>query len=276
MPAPQFIYVGTPKSGSTWLFEAFRSHPDAYVLPSKSSGNFDGGKHLSRAEYCALYSDAGRGQVCGEIAHDAFLQEDTAARLAREFPDIRILFCLREPAEYTRSTLTWWKTHTRRFGRNLDEMVASRRFRAGIDYHARLAAFYAHFPAEQIGVLFLDQLRDDPAAFAQQAYAFVGIDPAHVPSVVAEQVNAARPPLHPALTRAVYAGGGIARAVGLGNLVERIKAASLTQAMLYRNKSEGPDEHIERLAAAERERAQPMIERLETMTALAVPDNWRG
>jgi hypothetical protein len=52
---PTFIYIGTPKAGSSWLFEAFNENPDIFVHPAKSgkktSQHFEGPMRYSTLRF---------------------------------------------------------------------------------------------------------------------------------------------------------------------------------------------------------------------------------
>ena len=60
---PNFIYVGAPKSGSTWLFEALKEHPQVYVAPEKSTTYFEeDGPDFLRSEVAQVVNSAGRAR----------------------------------------------------------------------------------------------------------------------------------------------------------------------------------------------------------------------
>jgi hypothetical protein len=40
-PQPNFIYIGTSKAGSTWLFDILSRHPEVYITPTKGLYFFD-------------------------------------------------------------------------------------------------------------------------------------------------------------------------------------------------------------------------------------------
>ena len=37
---PDYLYIGTSKAGSTWLFRALKWHPQIYAYPGKNLGFF--------------------------------------------------------------------------------------------------------------------------------------------------------------------------------------------------------------------------------------------
>ncbi|MGI9394506.1 MAG: hypothetical protein ACR2OY_07660, partial [Boseongicola sp.] len=134
---PTFIYVGTPKAGSSWLFEAFNEHPEIFVVPTKSSGRYESTSPGAIEEYLAAFAGS-NSRASGEIAHDAYVTSGAAERLRQEFPNIKILVCLREPGSFAASCFKWWLAHTERFGKTVEAMKAHPHFQALIDYQAGL------------------------------------------------------------------------------------------------------------------------------------------
>jgi hypothetical protein len=270
-----FIYVGTPKSGSTWLFEALREHPKAYVLPSKSSGFFETENPGPLDDYRSLLGQAPEDAKVGEIAHDAWLYPATAARLRDAFPSVRILVCLREPGDFAASMLQWWSTHTERFGSDVEQMTRDAGFRHRMDYAGCLAPFVDAFPSEQLKVMFFDELAQNPSAFLREICDFIGIDPGFKPAVLETVVNKARPPRIPALTKAVYEIGGASRRLGMGKLVEQAKRTPWIETLLYSSDAARIGPAISDAAKRERTIAQIAIPELEQLIGRVVPAAWR-
>ncbi|MDE2561769.1 MAG: sulfotransferase [Sphingomonadales bacterium] len=270
-----FIYVGAPKSGSSWLFKALRQHPGAYILPSKSSGHYDTDEPCPAEKHQALLDQADEGKLVGEIAHNAYLYPDTASRLRKAFPDVRVIVCLREPGDFAISTLKWWTTHTDRFGRDIAEMTHEPHFRKLMDYSGRLEPFYAVFPSGQIKVVFFDELARDPRGFYREVCTFLGLDSAFEPQTLTEQINRTRPPRFPLFTRGIYALGDIGRALGLATLVEWGKHVRLVDRILYADKASDTPPEMSAAAARERVAARRGLSKLERLIGRPVPSAWQ-
>jgi hypothetical protein len=230
---PNFIYVGAPKSGSTWLFQAMQEHPEIFVLGAKSSGYFESETPGSLAGYLQKFAKAGGSAAIGEISHDLYAMPDAAARIAAALPEVKVLLCLREPADFAASVLKWWTTHSDTYGVGIAEMEANPHFGRLTDYLGALQRLYARFAAAQIHVCFFEELRADPAAFLQGIYGFLGVSTGHRPTILNTVVNKARPARQRHLTKAVYAGGGLGRRLGLGAVVEWAKTTRAMNVLLY-------------------------------------------
>lgn len=270
-----FIYVGLPKAGSTWLFEALAEHPEARLLPSKTSKYFESDTPAPIGAYRKLLARLEPGGKVGEISHDACFHADTAQRLRDHFPDVRILVCLREPGAFAQSMLLWLGTHTNLYGSGPQEITSNAYIRGAMDFVGRLQPFYELFPAEQIKVLFFDDLVDDAPGFFREICTFIGISPDFEPSILRQIVNPARPPRVTVLTHAVFHMGRVVRALGLGGFVERVKRWSWLEALLYAPPSSAIDPAIREAAEKARRDARPTLEALERLIGRPVPPAWR-
>jgi len=270
-----FIYVGTPKAGSTWLFEALGDHPEVRLFPSKSSKFFETPSPKPIAHYQRQIDGFPDGGRIGEISHDVYLYPGSAAFLRKHFPGVRIVVCLREPGDFARSLILWLRSHTREYGDHPRDMMAHPKLRAWMDYHAGLAQFFREFPREQILVTFFDDFRSDPRAFYRAVCRHIGIDPVYLPASLGKVVNPARAPRFPLLTRSAYHIGGVLRAVGFGPFVEAVKRSSVVERILY-DGSQDVDPAVVECATRQREQARSSLDALESLIGQPVPESWRA
>lgn len=105
------------------------------------------------------------------------------ARLAAMAPDARLIYMVRDPVE--RAVASYWEERFQLLDpRSLDEAFADLEdpfnpYVAGSRYADQLGGYLEHFPAEQILVLTLDELRDSPQETLQRVFRFLDVDPAH-------------------------------------------------------------------------------------------------
>lgn len=270
-----FIYIGQPKSGSTWLFEALRTHSEVRLLPSKSSKYFETDERLDLEPYLELLGKQPEGGIVGEISHDSYMYASTAERLYEAFPKVKIIVCLREPGAFAQSVLQWWSTHTKKFGDTPEQMRRHPHFRAAMDYEGGMKRYFDRFPAEQIQVVFFDQLKSDPVGFYSTICDFLGVAQEKSVEDLTRVVNKARPPRIPRITRTIYRAGDVFRKAGMGDFVEAVKRSDTVQTVLY-----GPDKKpvandIIEAAAAEREALATKLDQLEALLPTQLPLEWR-
>ncbi len=130
-------------------------------------------------------------------AHDEPLVEVVPRRIKRSLPDVKLVCVLRDPVErayshYRMEVLE--KVERRSFEQAVDDLLESRAMEraravpqrdnsyiANGEYHRGLAGFLRVFPADQLLVLFSDQLAKEPVATLAKAFDFIGVDATFVP-----------------------------------------------------------------------------------------------
>ncbi len=257
------MFIGPDKTGSTWLYEVLRRHPRCYVPPIKDIYFFD--RHYDRGIdwYLGFFAKAGpEALAIGELSHDYLFSALAAERIARDLPHIRLLTCLRDPADRMLSHYLYMV----RSGRTrLPFAEAVKRFPELIEnsrYAKHLSEYLRRFDRERILVLFYDDLQSDARAFAALVFDFIGVP--FVESIEYERrVLPASKPRSFALARILKLGANAARRLGLQRLVGRIKHGPASR-LLYRAYATGEKP---RLGAEDRAQVvdllRPDIQQLE-------------
>jgi hypothetical protein len=194
---PDFIIGGAPRSGTTWLYELLDRHPDVYMAqPVKPEPKFFLLDHLYekglRFYAETWFAGAGDARVAGEKSTD-YLESATAAqRIARDLPQVRLIFILREPAERAYSNYLWTRMNgieTENFNTALrleeerEKQLPERwKFARPFSYFSRglyadlLAPYVQLFPRDQILILRFEDVLDCPEDLAERVHRFLGID----------------------------------------------------------------------------------------------------
>lgn len=230
---PTFLYIGPDKSGSTWLYNILRQHPECYVPSIKDiyffDRHFDRGMDWYERFFAACPPDV---HACGELSHDYLFSPLAAQRIRDTIPTVRLLTTLRDPAARTFSHYL----HLVRSGRTrlpfraalqqFPELVRNSR------YAEHLREYLARFPREQIVVTFFEDLVRDPVQFAHQIFESLGLS--FVTSIdYHRRVMPASKPRSFVLARLAKTAANQARNLGLERLLGSIKHSRLAD-MLYR------------------------------------------
>jgi hypothetical protein len=212
MTAPDWLHIGSGKSGSTSLAVYLAEHPQIYVSPMKEPGYFlapgkpprysgpidearvNQTKVWEPDRYADLFAGRRPGQLAGELSQ-AYLTSPVAPAAVRNHnPDARIIAVLRHPADRAFSA---WAACRRAGSEPLDTFEAAmaaepQRIADGWaplwwhverGWYARgLRRWLEHFPREQIRVWLYEDLRADPVALTREVFEFLGVDPEFVPS----------------------------------------------------------------------------------------------
>jgi len=193
---PDFIIGGAPRSGTTWLYELLDRHPRVHMAkPLKPEPKF----FLVDSTYAKglqFYSDtwfaaAPPDLLTGEKSTDYLESPVAAERIARDLPQARLIFILREPADRAYSNYLWSRmngieTESLETALTLEEerertLPARWRFARPFSYFSRglyadlLQPYFDRFPRQQILVVKFEDIMSQPAALAQRVHRFLGI-----------------------------------------------------------------------------------------------------
>ena len=178
---PDFIGVGTQRSGTTWWFESLLAHPQ--IRPPRGRRKelhfFDpfcrrALTDADIADYHALFPRK-RGQLAGEwtprYMHDFW----TPPLLARAAPDAKLLIMFRDPIERFRSGVPHRLSRTSEGRIEAATADAIERGR----YATQLARLLASHDESRILILQYEKCVADPAGQYQRTLAFLGVDAEH-------------------------------------------------------------------------------------------------
>lgn len=179
MTMPNFLYVGAPRAGSTWIFEALRVHPQVFVPIAKYIKYYhDEQYHRGRAWYEGHFEKAGPKHLAvGELSAGYLYSEAAMLRIANDLPEARILVSIRNPIERDWSAYLHMKRNGTVTGSFQEEMNGTFRFISEYGHYDKyLPALFERFPREQVKVMLYDDLSRDPVEFARNIYSFLGVN----------------------------------------------------------------------------------------------------
>lgn len=221
---PHFIIGGAPRSATTWLYELADRHSEiAMARPLTPEPKFflidelyaRGLQYYSSTWFAPLP----KGVYYGEKTTN-YLESTTACeRIARDVPEVRLVFLLRDPVDRAHSNYLWSLRNgfeTEPFRRALElESVRERGVAPGLRY-ARPHAYFsrglyaellrpwlAQFPREHVLVLRTEDVASAPRVTARTLHRFIGV--AERPGLAngLGSINAARPDGSPPIDPAV-------------------------------------------------------------------------
>jgi hypothetical protein len=271
---PNFLYIGTSKAGSTWLFNTLAIHPQVHLASSKGLYFFD--QHYDRGVdwYLDQFRGAGDVPAVGEISHSYLSSPDAERRIAQLNPAMRLLVCLREPVD-------------RAFSDYLDLLknghfdgsfeAAVERYPRLVDrgrYATHLQRYFGCFPAEQISVQLFDDLRADPQSYADVTFDFLAVDRLQLPSAALKRRQPAGTARSRGLAGAAKHASAVAKRVGLRSLRSRVKRSVAIRQLLYRPYADDRPQLDPAMAAQLRQRFAPEVEALEQLLGTPVAALW--
>ena len=186
---PDFLVISPPKTGSTWLAANLRLHPQVFVPDIKEVKYFSSfHRWLDLGWYLDHFAPA-EGRWKGEASPSYALLPVERIRLVRRlFPDVKLVFLMREPVGRAWSHAR----HNHRYreanfvARPDGTPVLDAQWRANFihdwpfssgDYLGQLRRWSSVFPREQMFVGFYESIAHDPAALLRDLFAFLGVKP---------------------------------------------------------------------------------------------------
>ncbi|MCB1969397.1 MAG: sulfotransferase [Geminicoccaceae bacterium] len=195
-----FIYVGTPRAGSTWLRTVLNEHPEIRLRDQRTlPPSLDCDPYISALDspsgldrYRRLFEGAMPYTVIGDVIPGCITDPFAAGRLARHFPKSKVLVFIRDPIDLIHSL---HRHEVQRTGRNIAfaEHLAERPdwLQFGL-YHRQLLPYFDSFDADQICVVVYERFFEDEAAHLPQLLRFLDVDERFRPSVMGCHVSERR------------------------------------------------------------------------------------
>lgn len=186
---PRFLIISPPKTGSTWLADNLRCHPELFVPDIKEVKYFSMlFRAVSRAWYADQFAGA-EGRIAGEASPSyAALPLERIRTIGRLLPDVKLIYLMREPVSRTWSHVK--HTHQYREAAFAEctesfERVSEPEWRdacsnpwiaASGDYLGHLQRWTSVFPAGQFFIGFFDSIESRPADLLRDVLRFLGVD----------------------------------------------------------------------------------------------------
>jgi len=186
---PTFLGIGAQKSGTTWLHEMLRLHPDVGMPEQKELHFWDREPTdaAAIAHYRSVFASL-RGNARGEITPSyAILPPERIALIHRELPGIRLLYILRNPVERAWSQARmelarYIDGHGQppaNIGAWLEQQFRSEGSLMRGDYAVCLQNWQFHYGHGQLRVFIYEEAFATPRQFLQECATHLGVDPGY-------------------------------------------------------------------------------------------------
>ena len=177
-----FLGIGAQKAGTSWLYEALRIHPQVRFPAGKEVHFWDAQRAQGLDWYRALFPGQPAGVKSGEITPAyAFLPSAAIGEIRSHYPDLRLLYLLRNPLERA------WSSALMALGRAemtleeasdpwfLDHFRSHGSLARG-DYESCLRNWRAAFGADAVLWLRHERIAENPLALLEEVCRHLGVD----------------------------------------------------------------------------------------------------
>lgn len=187
---PRFLVISPPKTGSTWLADNLRCHPQLFIPSIKEVKYFSSlYKWLDLGWYADHFVPEGE-RITGEASPSyAILPLEQIQAIRRLMPTVKLIFLMRDPISRAWSHAK----HTHRYREaNFEESpakyeeVTDHEWETNFshdwpltsgDYLGQLKRWSLVFPRQQMYVGFYESIRTRPVEMFKEIIAFLGADP---------------------------------------------------------------------------------------------------
>lgn len=201
---PSFLFIGPPRSGSSWFVEILREHPAVFIPRNKGTFFFSKLYSMGFDWYERFFPIGAMRPAVGEACEDYMASPEALQRIKAYRPSIRLVCCLRNP--YDRAISAW---HF--FARNgIDQPTLAAQAEKNPEvfdhgcYATQLQFIRSLFSDDQIVIFFYEEIASTPGAVARRLYEFLGVDPEFAPPSLHMRINARARPRSRALARIVH------------------------------------------------------------------------
>ena len=198
-----FLIVGAPKCGTTALWRYLGQHPDIFMSPRKdihffgSDLDFTKRDRYSPQEYASFFSDCTQTAV-GEASVWYLYSKTAAKEIAQYNPNMKIIIMVRDPvqlmyAHYTQLRLNGLGDEDIPTFKQALQAEPERQKGLRIPKHnsipstllytqvaslsEQIERYKAHFPKEQIHIIFQEDMKHNMPDIYSQTLSFLGVSP---------------------------------------------------------------------------------------------------
>lgn len=196
---PNFLVVGAAKTGTTWLYQCLKEHPEVLVPNKKElnffcgSDNYESNYEKGFEWYSSFFSHWSGEKAVGEVSPSYLFPPEVPARIYDWNPKARLICILRNPIERAYSDYCMNLDHGI-FSNDVDrEMTLDSKIVLQGLYYEQIARLSKFFPKEQIKILIYDDLKSDPKSFLKDVYSFLDVDCSFDPEALSRYENVKKP-----------------------------------------------------------------------------------
>jgi hypothetical protein len=170
-----------------------RRHPQVYAPPKKEPRFFDQNWDRGWGWYADNYKQAPSGRLTGDFSptYASSYKRSTALRIARAYPDAKIIQLIRNPIDCAISN---WRMAAENRGMEIPFLQALTEWRVVLDralFFGQITNFRAHFPDAQIKSVAFVERGNDPTMLTE-VQSFLGLEIVNMPVPKASRSDSRR------------------------------------------------------------------------------------
>lgn len=231
---PNFLYVGSGKTGSTWIFKALEAHPEVFVPQAKELYFYSHHYEKGYEWYSQFFKEANQStKAIGELTPGYLYSKEVAEHIFNDLPGVKLFACLRNPIERSISAYQFKQRNgiaEEDFFSTMDkfpEILERSKYAEYVKMYTDL------FGKDHFKVFLHDDLKKDSNAFGRDIYQFIGVDSEFEFVDAKKRVLPASQPRSTLLATIVYKASRIAHGLGWIKLIGAVRNSFISK-LLYK------------------------------------------
>lgn len=201
---PNFIGIGAPKTGTTWLFKCLVEHPQIFIPKVKELMFFDYLYDKNKIpEYESAFPENSEFTAMGEISTNYLSSEYAAERIKQHNPNVKLFVSLRNPVDQIYSY--YWHAYRQNVWlKDLERMSFEEAINQYQDFFLKHAFYMKHlkkwleyFDTSQIHIIIYDDIINHPEIVMKNLYSFLEVNNDFIPNSLKKRDSSVRQGISP-------------------------------------------------------------------------------
>lgn len=181
-----FIGFGVNRCATTWIAKCLEEHPNICMSVPKETHFFGRNYYKGFSYLKSCFRNCSPEKTKGEYSPEYMTDPSVLLRIKKHFPEIKLIVCIRDPAERAHSAF-WLDKKRGKIGyKNLMEKLKKDPWlyiEKG-KYYTYLKKWFDVFPRKNFLILVFEDIKKDPAKFIKKIYKFLGVNDNFVPEKI--------------------------------------------------------------------------------------------
>lgn len=217
---PNFLVIGAPRSGTTWLYQNLKTHPDVFLSETKELHFFDRNYEKGMEFYKKNFEGSETYKAVGEMTPQYLFSKEVAARIKENIPNAKLIVLLRNPTDRLYSSYQNYKSKNKELTNlSFEKDLESRPhlLEEGL-YAVGLTTYFDLFDKANVFVGFYEEVEKDPVALWKRLCNFLNIDQNFISPYISNKINTAASKKYLANNKLYYYFSKVFRRLGLKSL----------------------------------------------------------
>ena len=184
---PNVIYAGIQRTGSTWLYDCFKEHPQVFVPYLKEIHYFDRNFDRGKKWYETFFKNSEDEKILIDITPNYFQDTSIPKKISDLLPSCKIIIVLRNPIDYIFSL---YKKHRQSLfvKEDFNDLLNNRSYLDQGLFSEKMKAYFNTFKRNQIFVGYYKEFSLDNQSYLSEIYQFLQVEEYH-PTITNKVIN---------------------------------------------------------------------------------------